>query len=122
LAGAKTGVPPCTGLRTSGDENAKRRLAASSGDGILCSSFPFGGGILISGGPCPFPFPFPFPCRAIEISGELVSSEIAPPNNEKFWRGAMNGEGSIVPSVEVDALLAAYVRKGEVGDGVGNGR
>jgi hypothetical protein len=35
---------------------------------------------------------------AMETSGELVeSSEIAPPNKEKFWSGAMNGDGSIAP-------------------------
>lgn len=111
-AGAKTGVPPWTGLNVSGDENASRRFAASSGDGILFSfSPPLGGGILSSGGGLFNP---------ILTSGEFGSKEIAPPNNEKLFNGAMNGDGSI--AVEVEVFDAEYVKKGEVGDGVGKGR
>lgn len=62
-----------------------------------------------------------------DISGDMVgSNEIAPPNNEKFCNGAMNGDGSIGPLklVEVDEeeVPDGYVRNGDVGDGVGNGR
>ena len=38
----------------------------------------------------------------------------APPKREIFWRGARNGLGSGGP--------LGWVRNGEVGDGVGNGR
>lgn len=37
------------------------------------------------------------------MSGETDgSSEMAPPNSEKFWRGAMNGDGSTGPDSEVE--------------------
>ena len=54
------------------------------------------------------------------------SREMAPPNREKFCNGAMNGDGSMGPLIDVEAdeedVIDGYVRNGDVGDGVGNGK
>ena len=51
---------------------------------------------------------------------------MAPPNNEKFCNGAMNGDGSMGPLIDVDVddeeVMDGYVKNGDVGEGVGKGR